>query len=58
MVPLEELILCTVKCDFAKMNLKISQLDLITKTTQWFNYNVESLMNLNTPTTYCKGGVC
>ena len=48
---LEDFVGCTIKRDLAKTTLKISQTDLINKTTQGFNEDVKSLMTFNNPTT-------
>ena len=53
--PLEELVICTIKCDRTKMTLKISQPHLIAKMTQLFNNDVKSLMTFNTQGTPHKG---
>ena len=58
MVELEEFIGCTIKCNFTKMNLNISQLDIIKKMTQGFNKDVKLIMTFNTPDTPHQGIVC
>ena len=51
----EDFIGCTIKREITKMKLKISQPDLINKTTKVFNKDVKSLMAFNTPATSHKG---
>ena len=55
MCELEDFVGCTIKRDLTKMTLKNSQPDLVTKMTQGFNEDVESLMTFNTPATLYKG---
>ena len=47
MVPLEELLGLTIKRDLNKMNLNISQSQLIAKMTQLFNNDTKSLITFN-----------
>ena len=54
---LEDFIGCTIKRDLTKMTLNISQPDIINKTTQGFNEDMQSLMTFNTPATSHKGVV-
>ena len=52
---IEYFIGCTIKHDLSKINLKISQPDLINKITQGFKEDMKSLMTFNTPSTPNKG---
>ena len=52
---LEEFVGCTIKRDLIKMNLKVSQPDIINKMNKGFNKDVKSLMNFNTPATLHEG---
>ena len=54
---LEDFIGCSIKRDLTKMTLNISQPDIINKTTQGFNEDMQSLMTFNTPATSHKGVV-
>ena len=55
---LKDFIKCTINHELTKTTLKISQPDLINKTTQGFNKDVKLLMTLNTPDTQHKRIVC
>ena len=52
---LEDFLGCTIKHDLTKTTLNISQPDIINRTTQCFNKDMESLMTFNTPATPHKG---
>ena len=52
---LESFIWCTIDCDLAKINLNISQPDLIVKMTQGFNYGTKTHINFSIPDKPHKG---
>ena len=52
---LKDFIKCTINHELTKTTLKISQPDLINKTTQGFNKDMKSIMTFNKPAKPHKG---